>query len=66
MNGFIQITTITDDKHLRVLIRKDSIISIAEAVDGTTVINLSTHEYKEMQSFFHAVESFETLAAQLV
>lgn len=53
MNGFIQITTITDDKHLRVLIRKDSIISIAEAVDGTTVINLSTHEYKEMQSFFH-------------
>ena len=66
MNGFIRITTLTDGKPLKVMIRKDSIISIAEAVDGTTVINLSTHEYKEMQSFFHAVESFETLSAQFM
>lgn len=66
MNGFIQITTITEGKSLKIMIRKDKIISIAEAVDGSTVINLSIHEYKEMQSFFHATESFETLSAQLM
>lgn len=66
MNGFIQITTVTEGKSLRVMIRKDSIVSITEAVDGSTVINLSTKEYKEMQSFFHAVESFDALSAQLM
>ncbi len=65
MNGFIRITTITEGKQLRILIRKESIVSVAEAVDGTTLINLSVSEYKEMQSFFHAAESFETLAEQL-
>lgn len=66
MNGFIQITTITEGKSLRIMIRKDSIVSVAEAVDGSTVINLSINEYKEMQSFFHATESFDALSAQLM
>ncbi|RYZ36596.1 MAG: hypothetical protein EOP49_32470 [Sphingobacteriales bacterium] len=49
-----------------VLIRKSMIVSITEAVDGTTLVNLSVKEYKEMQSFYHAAESFETLRAQLM
>jgi len=66
MNDFIQITTTTDGKQLNVLIRKSLIVSITEAVDGTTLVNLSIKEYKEMQSFYHAAESFETLRAQLM
>lgn len=66
MDEFIRITTMSDGKSLKVLIRKDLIVSIAEAVDGTTLVNLSINEYKEMQSFFHAAETFEALAAQLL